>query len=341
MRQPVRRIEERHLSGNVLHITLANQLSFLNRAALSKVLDEVQRGGQVLLNAESTDYIDPDVLALIRDFKEKTAPARGVKVSLLGFRDKYQLWDEVQYIDYSTRELQSALSPEQVLLILREGHDRFRTGRRLTRDLARQATAMAQGQHPLAVVVSCIDSRTPAELIFDLGVGDIFSVRIAGNVTSRKVLASVEYGCAVAGAKLILVLGHTGCGAVKAAVDLMNETRDIAEATGCQHLSHIVTQIQQSTDRLATLTFQQMSASQKQSFIDAVAYRNVARVVQSMRQRSKTLDRLAQDGRVAVRGAMYDITTGDIDFLPDSVALDEEDRSLWASSDSQEIISGT
>lgn len=326
MWQPVRRIEERHLSGNVLHIELANQISFLNRAALSTVLDEVQRGGQVLLNAESTDYIDPDVLALIRDFREKTAPARGVKVSLLGFREKYQLRDEVQYVDYSTRELQSALSPEQVLLILREGHDRFRTGRRLTRDLARQATAMAQGQHPLAVVLSCIDSRTPAELIFDLGVGDIFSVRIAGNVTSRKVLASVEYGCAVAGAKLILVLGHTSCGAVKAAVDLMNETRDIAEVTGCQHLSHIVTQIQQSTDPLATHAVEQMSVSEKQSFIDAVAYRNVARVVQSMRQQSETLDRLAQEGRVAIRGAMYDITTGDIEFLPNVAEVESLSR---------------
>ena len=129
-------------------------------------------------------------------------------------------------MDYSTRELQNALTPQQVLQILKDGHERFRTGRRLTRDLGRQVNATADGQHPLAVVLSCIDSRTPAELIFDLGMGDIFSVRIAGNVTSRKVLASVEYGCAVAGAKLILVMGHTRCGAVTAAVNLIVLDRD-------------------------------------------------------------------------------------------------------------------
>jgi carbonic anhydrase len=252
---------------------------------------------------------------------------------LLGFRNKYQLFDQIQYVDYSTRELQSALSPEQVLLILREGHDRFRAGRRLTRDLGRQASATAKAQHPLAVVLSCIDSRTPAELIFDLGVGDIFSVRIAGNVISRKVLASVEYGCAVAGAKLILVLGHTRCGAVSAAVNLLNETRTVAEATGCQHLDHIVSEIQQSTDPLTSQNVERLSASEKESFIDAVAYRNVGRVVQLMRRQSQTLERLVQEGRVAIRGAMYDITSGDIDFLTDSDVPSPDERSQLASND--------
>jgi len=204
VRRPLRRIVEKHLGGEVVHIELANQVSFLNKAALARALDEVPRGGHVLLDAQRTDYIDPDLLDLIRDFKEQTGPARGIEVSLAGFRRKYQLQDQTQYVDYSTRELQAALTPQQVLQILKDGHERFRTGRRLTRDLGRLVNATATGQHPLAVVLSCIDSRTPAELIFDLGVGDIFSVRIAGNVTSRKVLGSVEYACAVAGAKLIV-----------------------------------------------------------------------------------------------------------------------------------------
>ena len=184
VRRPLRRIVEKHLGGEVVHIELANQVSFLNRAALARALDEVPRGGHVLLDAQSTDYIDPDLLDLIRDFKEQTAPARGVEVSLLGFRSKYQLRDQTRYVDYSTRELQAALTPQQVLQILKDGHERFRTGRRLTRDLGRQVNATAGGQHPLAVVLSCIDSRTPAELIFDLGVGDIFS-RPDRRATSR------------------------------------------------------------------------------------------------------------------------------------------------------------
>jgi carbonic anhydrase/SulP family sulfate permease len=175
----------------------------------------------------------------------------------------------------------------------------------------------ARGQHPLAVVLSCIDSRTPAELIFDLGMGDIFSVRIAGNVASRKVLGSVEYGCAVAGAKLILVMGHTRCGAVSAAVDLACSSGDVAAATGCQHLEHIVHDIQQLTDPLACRGVQQLPAPEKESFVNAVARRNVSRVVEQFLARSQTLSNLVRDGRIAIVGAMYNVATGDIEFLPD------------------------
>src|SRR5262249_57598927 len=125
--------------------------------------------------------------------------------------------------------------------------------------------------HPLAVVLSCIDSRTPAELIFDLGMGDIFSVGIGGNVASRKVLGSVEYGCAVAGAKLILVMGHTGCGAVSAAVDLACSSGTVAEVTGCAHLEHIVHEIQQLTDPLECRGVQQRPPSERGAFVTALA----------------------------------------------------------------------
>ena len=316
VRRPLRRVVEKHLGGEVIHIELANQVSFLNRAALGRVLDQIPRGGHVLLDAHNTDYIDPDLLSLIRDFKDHTAPARGVEVSLLGFRRRYNLWDETRYVDYSTRELQSTLSPQQVLQLLKDGHERCRTGHRLTRDYSRQLSTTARGQHPLAVVLSCIDSRTPAELIFDLGMGDIFSVRIAGNVASRKVLGSVEYGCSVAGARLILVMGHTRCGAVTAAVDLACSSGTVAEATGCQHLEHVVHDIQQLTDPLACREVQQLPAREKDLFVDAVARRHVARVVEQLLERSQTLGDLARDGRIAIVGAMYDVATGDIEFLP-------------------------
>ena len=272
----------------------------------------------MLLDARRTDYIDPDLLSLIRDFKDQTAPARGVEVSLLGFRNKYQLGDQTQYVVHSTRELQAKLSPEQVLQVLKDGHERFRSGRRLTRDLGRQVSDTSGGQHPLAVVLSCIDSRTPAELVFDLGVGDVFSVRIAGNVTSRKVLGSIEYGCAVAGAKLILVMGHTRCGAVTAAVDLICLGETANEATGCQHLEQIVEDIQQSIDPLTCRDLDRVATADKELFVDAVARRNVERSVQTMLQQSQTLSRLVRDGRVVVVGAMYNIVTGDIEFLTDT-----------------------
>lgn len=314
MRRPIRRFVEKHLSGDVLHIELANQESFLNRAALSKVLDEVPRGGDVLLDAQHTDYIDPDVLHLIRDFKEHAGPARGVEVSLHGFRSKYELDDQIQYVDYSTRKLQKALTPQQVLQILKDGHERFRTGRRLTRDLGRQMNTTAEGQHPLAVVLSCIDSRVPVELIFDLGVGDILSVRIAGNISSREGLGSIEYACAVAGVKLILIMGHTRCGAVTAAVDACLAER-ASKTTGCQHLESIVQVIQQAIDPLTCQRVGQLSALEREAVVNAVARRNVFRVSETILGQSRTLNRLGQEGRIAIIGAMYDLVTREIEFL--------------------------
>lgn len=315
VRRPLRRIMEKHLGGEVLHVELANQVSFLNRAALAKALDEVPRGGHVLLDAQQTDYIDPDVLSLIRDYTEQTGPARGVKVSLLGFRRKYHIDDQIQYVDYSTRALQSELTPLQVLEILKDGHERFRSGRHLTRDLGRLVNATAAGQHPLAIVLSCIDSRTPAELIFDLGMGDIFGVRIAGNVISPKVLGSLEYGCAVAGAKLIVVMGHTRCGAVTAAVDLMGSERSVCEATGCDHLEPIISEIQQAIDPHALKGIDSLPAAERAAYIDDVARRNVMRTVEALSRQSRTLERLIREGRIAIVGAMYDVATGNFDLL--------------------------
>ncbi len=134
MRLPIRRIVEKHLTGDVIHVELANQVSFLKRAALDKLFAGVPSGSHILIDASDTDYIDPDILSLIRDFKYNRGPARGVRVSLRGFRNKYKLNDDIQFADYSTRELQDRVSPVQVLEILRDGNRRFQEGRRLTRD---------------------------------------------------------------------------------------------------------------------------------------------------------------------------------------------------------------
>jgi carbonic anhydrase len=339
LRRPMRQTIEKHVSGEVLRIELANQVSFLNRAALSRLLDTVDRGGHILIDAQNTDYIDPDILELIRDFKEIEAPARGIDISLSGFRSKYQLEDNIQFIDYSTRELQQSMTPVQVLGFLKSGYERFRSGKRLQRDLSRSVSATAAGQHPLAVILSCIDSRSPAELIFDCGVGDIFNVRIAGNVTSNKVLASIEYATSVAGAKLVLVMGHTKCGAVNAAVQLLGEKRSLATVTGCQHIESIIGDIQKATqynlgseqgvahdstklaeslksasNPLNGIT-NHMTLQQQEEYADEVSRRNVMRVVREMQAESNTLANLVKAGRIAIVGAMYDITTSEITFL--------------------------
>ena len=317
LRQPLRRILEKHLGGDVLRIVLANQVSFLNRGALEKILRDLPPGSNVLLDAESTDYIDPDVLTLISEFKDRVAPKTGVKVSLRGFRKKYRLDDDIQFIDYSTRQLQENLTSLEVLRILKEGNQRFLSGQRLTRDLGRQLINTAQGQNPIAVVLSCIDSRTPAELIFDLGIGDIFSVRMAGHVTSEKVLGSLEYGCNVAGSKLILVMGHTRCGAVTAAVNLACQRQSAEQVTGCQHLESIIHDIQLAIDPPLLPLLESATDEEKAVMIEVVAIRNVELCVSRILDESNTIRRLVDEGRVAVVGAVFDITTGKINFLQD------------------------
>ncbi len=316
LRRPIRRIVEKHLGGEVLHIELANQVSFLNRAALSRVLDEVPPGGHVLLDAQDTDYIDPDILDLIKGYKEDVAPARNQEVSLIGFRSKYQLTDQVRYLDHSTRELQSQLTPDMVLQILKDGHARFRQGQRLTRDLGRQIRATAEKQHPLAVVLSCIDSRTPTELIFDLGLGDILSIRVAGNILSKEILGSMEYACAVAQAKLILIMGHSRCGAVTTAVECARSNLAPPIKSGCQNIGSIVDAIRQT---MAPADIDRPSTpEEKENVVDLVARRNVMQVSETVWQRSQTLKELHEQGRVAIIGAMYDVITGAIEFLPHS-----------------------
>ncbi len=317
LKRPINHVVEKHLGDEVQHIELANQVSFLNRPALMSALDTVPRGGHVLLDAQQTVYIDPDILSVIREYKDRTAPVRNIKVSLRGFRERYHLPDEIHYHDWSTRDVQGQLTSRQVLDILIEGNLRFQTGRRLNRDLSRQLHGTADGQHPLAVVLSCIDSRSPAEMIFDLGLGDIFNARVAGNVISPKVLGSMEYGCAVAGAKLLVVMGHTRCGAVSAAIKLSGCTTSIEEATGCQHLAPIVHDIQLSIDPDQPAPEHDAPTSQKDDFVNAVARCNVLLAVSAIQQQSRTIRELIEQGRVALVGAMYDITTGQIEFFTD------------------------
>lgn len=315
-RRPMRRIMEKHATGDVLRVELANQVSFLNRAALEQTLRAAPRGSHVLLDARNTDYIDPDILDLISDFKGTTASAHGVHLSLAGFREKYpSLVDHIQYIDYSTRETQTALTPQQVLEILEAGNRRFLAGDRIIRDLGRQVTATSTGQFPMAVVLSCIDSRAPAELIFDLGLGDIFNARIAGNIARDKILGSMEYGCAVAGSKLILVMGHTSCGAVNAAVDLLGAGKSASEATGCVNLDGLITEIQQSVDLSTIKKPDQWLPGEKEAYANEVSKRNVLRTMHKIRERSATLDDLVRQGTIAIVGALYDIKTGEVSFF--------------------------
>lgn len=317
IRRPIKTTLEKHATGDeVLHIELPNQVSFFNKAALESTLKHIRPGGHVLINANNTDYIDPDILDLIIDYQSNTSVTKDVHVSLVGFRDRYpQLQDKIKYVDYSSREVQENLTPERILEILREGNARFREGVRLTRDLGRQLNVTSSGQFPMAVILSCIDSRSPVELIFDLSLGDAFSVRIAGNVVSTKILGSIEYGCAVIGAKLILVMGHTSCGAVKASVDITCSHQTASEATGCVNLDSLVSEIQECVNPEDCEGYEKWTSYQKDEYLNEIAYKNVLRTIQKIRENSSTIDTLVKEGKVAIVGAMYNISTAKVSFF--------------------------
>ena len=201
-----------------------------------------------------------------------------------------------------TKETQTHLTPATALDILKKGNERFVNNLKANRDLLKQVNETSDGQHPFAVILSCIDSRTSAELIFDQGLGDIFSVRIAGNCVNEDILGSMEFACKVAGAKLVLVLGHTRCGAVKGACD------DVRMG----NLTVLLNKIRPAVDDTRTLGERNSS---NDVFVESVAMRNVELAMEQITQRSPILKELLNAGAVGIAGGMYDVQTGVVDFL--------------------------
>jgi carbonic anhydrase/SulP family sulfate permease len=315
MRRPIRRVMEKHAGGDVLRIELANQVSFLNRVSLEKVFFSVPRGGRLLIDARNTDFIDPDIRDLLSDMRDKSAPARGVEISFVGMKDHDFIDDHIQFVDYTTREVQSGLTPSAVLGILQDGNRRFLAGERIQRDFSRQVAATASGQFPIAAVLGCIDSRAPAEVVFDLGLGDIFSARVAGNIATSELLGSLEYACAVVGSKLVVVLGHTSCGAVNAAVDLLAAAKKASEATPCANLDGLVTEIQRAINPATLKKPDQWVPGEKAAYTNEISRLNVIQTIETIRKRSSTLDRLVEEGKIAIVGAQYDVTSGAVNFF--------------------------
>jgi carbonic anhydrase len=204
-----------------------------------------------------------------------------------------------------TKEMQTAITPLMALELLKDGNKRFVNNLKVNRNLLQQANDTSDGQHPFAVILSCIDSRTSAELIFDQGLGDIFSVRIAGNIINEDILGSMEFGCKVAGSKIIVVLGHTKCGAVKGACDHVE----------MGNLTSLLSKIRPAVDD--ELTTAENRNSSNNEFVEKVAVINVKRTVKSILQRSPILKEMVEKGEIGIVGGTHDITTGQVAFFDD------------------------
>ncbi|MCX6288980.1 MAG: carbonic anhydrase family protein [Bacteroidetes bacterium] len=202
-----------------------------------------------------------------------------------------------------TKELQSAITPALALELLKDGNKRFVNNLKINRNLLQQANETSDGQHPFAVILSCIDSRTSAELIFDQGLGDVFSVRIAGNIVNEDILGSMEFGCKVAGAKIIVVLGHTKCGAVKGACDNV--------ALG--NLTGLIAKIKPAVDQ-ESVTAENRNSSNG-VFVENVAELNVSLSVKNILLKSPIIADMVKNGDIGIVGGIHDITTGEVKFF--------------------------
>ncbi|MGZ8200105.1 MAG: carbonic anhydrase family protein [Methylosarcina sp.] len=211
-----------------------------------------------------------------------------------------------------TKEIQAAITPRIALELLKEGNKRFINNLKINRNLLQQVNETSDAQHPFAIILSCIDSRTSAELIFDQGLGDIFSVRIAGSIINEDILGSMEFACKVAGSKIIVVLGHTRCGAVKGACDHIE----------MGNLTALLSKLQPAVYEEKTET--ENRNSDNEAFVEKVSVINVKRTVHAILERSPILKEMIQKGAIGIVGGTHDITTGTVDFYDDTLIISEE-----------------
>jgi carbonic anhydrase len=219
------------------------------------------------------------------------------------------------------KELQSAITPRKALEILKEGNNRFINNLKAHRNLLEQVNDTRDGQWPFATILSCIDSRTSAELIFDQGLGDVFSVRIAGNIVNTDILGSMEFACKVAGSKLIVVLGHTKCGAVKGACDHVE----------MGNLTELLSKIQPAVYQEQTTTENRTSSNA--TFVENVAEINVKRNVKNIIERSFVLEKMIENGEIGIVGAIHNIETGNVSFYDDVTFIKDEQNPNFNISD--------
>jgi carbonic anhydrase len=220
-----------------------------------------------------------------------------------------------------TKETQANVTPRMALEILQEGNNRFINNLKAQRDLLEQVNATRDGQWPFATILSCIDSRTSAELIFDQGLGDVFSVRIAGNIVNTDILGSMEFACKVAGSKIIVVLGHSKCGAVKGACDHVE----------MGNLTELLAKLQPAVYQEKETTTER--TSKNDIFVENVATINVKRSVKNIIERSFILEQMVESGQIGIVGAMYNIETGKVEFYDDVMYIRDDKNPSFSVAD--------
>ena len=294
---------ESHI-GNKTILRLSEHVSFLNKANIQQTLEQLPDYSEVIIDATRSKYIDYDVFEIIENFKIE-AHQKNIKLTLENLRG-YGVLEPVENARSPTYDAQQALTPDKVLALLKEGNERFVKNLKSNRNLLEQINDTRQGQFPIAIILSCMDSRTSVELIFDQGLGDAFSVRVAGNIINDDILGSMEYACKLAGSKLIVVLGHSHCGAISGACAQVE----------LDHLSGLLLKIKPAVDAVCEEE-SVASAVNNDNLVQKVADKNVQLTVEKIRSKSPLLKEMEKNGEIGIVGGMYDIETGKVKFYSD------------------------
>ncbi len=295
-------VNEKRPRGTIKHIILPQHMSFLSKASLVAELDSIPPNTELILDARYTKYIDKDIQEVLNVFMNRQAPNKNIALNMLGFKDHYQIKNRRDFINVTTYDTQIALKPIDILEILKEGNKRFMHDRPIHRSLPDEIRATSTMQHPIAIVIGCIDSRVPIETIFDMGVGDIFVARIAGNVVDEDIIASVEFACHISGAKLIVVLGHTMCGAITAA----------CKGSAGGNLGMLLNKIKHAVNIEKQKALHEDMDNNE--FIKNVTRLNVQHSMRGINERSVVLNKLIKENQIALIGALYDVSSGIVDF---------------------------
>ncbi|MBA2656005.1 MAG: bifunctional SulP family inorganic anion transporter/carbonic anhydrase [Tatlockia sp.] len=307
-------IKEIYTTGEANRLVLPQQITFLNKASLIAELSSIPKHSQLIIDARYSTYIDKEIIELIQEFQKEQAPLKQIALNLIGFKENYDIHNYIDFINVTTYDVQANLKPYEVLNILNEGNQRFLNDTRIHRTTNIDIKYTSETQHPVAVIFGCIDSRVPVETIFDMSFGDIFCVRVAGNVVNDDVLGSIEYACNVAGAKLIVVLGHTRCGAIGASCDQVEKG----------HITQLVAKIQPAVS--AETEIKSNRNSTNPDFVTLVTELNIANSLQQIYKESEILKGMIDAESIGLVGAIYDVRTGKVAFKDYSESLKKLDK---------------
>jgi carbonic anhydrase len=288
--------------GEVIRLELADQVSFLNKASIKDTLWNVPENGKVLIDASKSDFIDDDVLEVINDFKTVVAPERQIKLNIIGLKDKYKLSDHIQFVTVLDKETQQNLKPTEIIDLLKEGNDRFVNGKWNEKHFKHQVNATSMGQNPMAVIISCIDSRTSPDIIFNAGIGDLISIRIAGNVINPEIAGSVELAIQEIHAKLIVIIGHSNCGAINASV---RQLKDHNIGTITSKIDKAIVQCGYKASEVDT---------QNSNLMEKITQHNTQNSISELLEISPYLRECIQKQEVGIVSAYYDTKTGLVQF---------------------------